>query len=123
MSINLELIEEIKENIKKSDLKDDKKANIINAILELESNLSINKDLENEYSKSHITFDVYITRKKMLTNEQIKIKDRIQNLIIKDVEKILESNNEGIISRLKRSIDENVNWIAILLSVTQILVR
>lgn len=121
MKVDLESIEKIKHNIKSSILDEDIKNNLLKSLLDLESNLLIQSDTENEYSKSHITFDTYITRKKMLTSEQIRIKDKIQNILIKDIETIIEGKKKGILSRLRSSIDENASWISILLSITQLI--
>lgn len=118
----LESIEKVKYNIKKSKIDDIIKNKIIQSILDLETNMVTLIELEKEYSKSHITFDTYITRKKMLAGEQIRIKDSIQNYLTSDLEKEIEKKDKGVLARLKRSIDENANWISILLAISQLLV-
>ena len=71
--------------------------------------------------KSHITFDTYITRKKMFIGEQVKIKDEIQNYLTKDLAEYMDEKDKNLLSRLKDTIDENVNWISILLRISQII--
>ncbi len=121
MNEGLENIEIIKNNIKKSNFKENKKNNLVNSLLELETNMMTLNDLDKEYFKSHITFDTYITRKKMLISEQIKLKYHIQSDITKDIEKKIEAKEKGIIDNLKSTIDENANWITILLTISQII--
>lgn len=113
----------IKENINKSSLDEDVKTYLLSQLQRLESNLRMNQELEDEFIKSRLTSEVYLVRKNLLITDRVRIKDNIHNNITKNVMKKLRGDDVGLLSTLRKAINDNSAWISILLTLSKILLK